>query len=53
VARGDRGPSTQVLMALDAQTRQPRHGRLPTAAQAFFARIAARRPGRSTMARAC
>ena len=44
VARPDWGVSTQVLMELFAQTRQPRHGLLPTAAQALVERIAARRP---------
>lgn len=44
VARGDWGVSTQVLMELYAQARQPRHGLLPTAAQALVERIAARRP---------
>ena len=44
VGRGDWGVSTQVLMEFYAQARQPRHGLLPTAAQAFVERIAARRP---------
>jgi len=44
VARSDWGVSTQVLMEFFAQARQPRHGLLPTAAQAFVERIAARRP---------
>ena len=44
VARGDWGLSAQVLMEFYAQARQPRHGLLPTAAQAFVERIAARRP---------
>ncbi len=44
VARPDWGVSTQVLMELFAQARQPRHGLLPTAAQALVERIAARRP---------
>lgn len=44
VARSDWGVSTQVLMEFYAQARQPRHGLLPTAAQAFVERIAARRP---------
>lgn len=43
VGRGDWGLSTQVLMEFYAQARQPRHGLLPTAAQAFVERIAARR----------
>lgn len=44
VARADWGVSTQVLMEFYAQARQPRHGLLPTAAQDFVERIAARRP---------
>ncbi len=44
VGRSDWGLSTQVLMEFYAQARQPRHGLLPTAAQAFVERIAARRP---------
>ena len=44
VGRGDWGVSTQVLMEFYAQARQARHGLLPTAAQAFVERIAARRP---------
>ncbi|MDP1647644.1 MAG: PIN domain-containing protein [Rubrivivax sp.] len=44
LGRGDWGVSTQVLMEFYAQARQPRHGLLPTAAQAFVERIAARRP---------
>jgi predicted nucleic acid-binding protein len=44
MARTDWGVSTQVLMELYAQARQPRHGLLPTAAQALVERIAARRP---------
>jgi predicted nucleic acid-binding protein len=44
VGRGDWGVSTQVLMEFYAQARQPRHSLLPTAAQAFVERIAARRP---------
>jgi predicted nucleic acid-binding protein len=44
LARSDWGVSTQVLMELYAQARQPRHGLLPTAAQALVERIAARRP---------
>lgn len=44
LARGDWGVSTQVLMELYAQARQPRHGLLPTAAQALVESIAARRP---------
>jgi predicted nucleic acid-binding protein len=44
VGRGDWGVSTQVLMEFYAQARQPRHGLLPTAAQAFVERIAAQRP---------
>lgn len=44
VARADWGVSTQVLMEFYAQARQPRHGLLPTAAQDFIERIAARRP---------
>ena len=44
VGRDDWGLSTQVLMEFYAQARQPRHGLLPTAAQAFVQRIAARRP---------
>ena len=44
VARPDWGVSTQVLMELFAQARQPRHGLLPTDAQALVERIAARRP---------
>jgi predicted nucleic acid-binding protein len=44
VARSDWGVSTQVLMEFFAQARQPRHGLLPTAAQAFVERIAVRRP---------
>ena len=43
VGRTDWGLSTQVLMEFYAQARQPRHGLLPTAAQAFVERIAARR----------
>ncbi|MCZ8110856.1 MAG: PIN domain-containing protein [Betaproteobacteria bacterium] len=43
-ARTDWGVSTQVLMELYAQARQPRHGLLPTAAQALVESIAARRP---------
>lgn len=44
VGRADWGVSTQVLMEFYAQARQPKHGLLPTAAQAFVERIAARRP---------
>jgi len=44
VKRSDWGVSTQVLMEFFAQARQARHGLLPTAAQAFVERIAARRP---------
>jgi predicted nucleic acid-binding protein len=44
VGRADWGLSTQVLMEFYAQARQPKHGLLPTAAQAFVERIAARRP---------
>lgn len=44
LARSDWGVSTQVLMELYAQARQPRHGLLPTAAQALVERIAASRP---------
>ncbi len=44
VGRADWGVSTQVLMEFYAQARQSRHGLLPTAAQAFVERIAARRP---------
>lgn len=44
VGRADWGVSTQVLMEFYAQARQPRHGLLPTAAQAFVERIAERRP---------
>lgn len=44
VARPDWGVSTQVLMELYAQARQPRHGLLPTAAQALVERVASRRP---------
>ncbi|MBX3599836.1 MAG: PIN domain-containing protein [Rubrivivax sp.] len=44
MARTDWGVSTQVLMELYAQARQPRHGLLPTAAQALVERIAAHRP---------
>jgi predicted nucleic acid-binding protein len=44
VAREDWGLSTQVLMEFYANARQPRHGLLPTAAQDFVERIAARRP---------
>ncbi len=44
MARADWGVSTQVLMELFAQARKPRHGLLPTAAQALVERIAARRP---------
>jgi predicted nucleic acid-binding protein len=44
VSRRDWGLSTQVLMEFYAQARQPRHGLLPTDAQAFVERIAARRP---------
>lgn len=44
VARTDWGVSTQVLMELYAQARQPRHGLLPTAAQALVERVAAHRP---------
>lgn len=44
LARADWGVSTQVLMELYAQARHPRHGLLPTAAQALVERIAARRP---------
>ncbi len=43
VGRADWGVSTQVLMEFYAQARQPKHGLLPTAAQAFVERIAARR----------
>jgi len=44
VKRSDWGVPTQVLMEFFAQARQPRHGLLPTAAQAFVERITARRP---------
>jgi predicted nucleic acid-binding protein len=44
VARNDWGVSTQVLMEFFAQARREKHGLLPTAAQAFVERIAARRP---------
>ena len=44
VARADWGVSTQVLMEFFAQARREKHGLLPTAAQAFVERIAARRP---------
>jgi predicted nucleic acid-binding protein len=44
VARDDWGVSAQVLMEFFANARQPRHGLLPTAAQDFVERIAARRP---------
>ena len=44
VGRADWGVSTQVLMEFFAQARRDRHGLLPTAAQAFVQRIAARRP---------
>ncbi|MFA7267803.1 MAG: PIN domain-containing protein [Sterolibacterium sp.] len=44
VARGDWGVSAQVLMEFYANARQPKHGLLPTAAQRFIERIAARRP---------
>ena len=44
VARADWGVSTQVLMEFFAQARRDKHGLLPTAAQAFVERIAARRP---------
>ncbi len=44
VGRSDWGVSTQVLMEFFAQARQAKHGLLPTAAQAFVERIAARRP---------
>lgn len=44
VRRNDWGVSTQVLMEFYANARQPRHGLLPTAAQEFVERIAARRP---------
>jgi predicted nucleic acid-binding protein len=44
VARADWGVSTQVLMELYAQARQPRHGLLPTAAQALVEHVASRRP---------
>jgi predicted nucleic acid-binding protein len=44
VARTDWGVSTQVLMEFFAQARREKHGLLPTAAQAFVERIAARRP---------
>jgi predicted nucleic acid-binding protein len=43
LARTDWGVSTQVLMELYAQARQPRHGLLPTAAQALVESIAAHR----------
>ena len=43
VARGDWAVSTQVLTEFYAQARQPQHGLLPTAAQAFVERIAERR----------
>lgn len=44
VRRRDWGVSTQVLMEFYANARQPKHGLLPTAAQDFVERIAARRP---------
>lgn len=44
VARPDWCVSTQVLMELFAQARQPRHGLAAGAAQAFIERIVARRP---------
>ena len=44
VGRSDWGVSTQVLMEFFAQARQARHGLLPTAAQDFIERIAAKRP---------
>lgn len=44
VQRTDWGVSTQVLMEFYANARQPQHGLLPTAAQDFVERIAARRP---------
>ncbi len=44
VRRSNWGVSTQVLMEFYANARQPKHGLLPTAAQDFVERIAARRP---------
>ena len=44
VQREDWGVSAQVLMEFFANARQPRHGLLPTAAQAFVELIAAHRP---------
>ncbi len=43
VQRGDWGVSTQVLMEFYANARRPQHGLLPTAAEEFVQRIAARR----------
>jgi predicted nucleic acid-binding protein len=44
LARADWGVSTQVLMELYANLRQPRHGLAPTAAQDIVEAIAADRP---------
>jgi predicted nucleic acid-binding protein len=44
VRRTDWGVSTQVLMEFFANARKPKHGLLPTAAEDFVQRIAARRP---------
>lgn len=51
VERGDWGVSTQVLMEFYANARQPRHGLLPTAAEAFVQRIATHRPVQAMDAR--